>query len=482
MSLLHRSAYDLAALVMSGDTSSRALVDECLEIIARENPQINAALALCPEMARTSADRVDSLIASGESPGPLAGVPVLIKDNLSTANIATTAGSSILENHVPPFNATAVQRLIDAGAIVVGKANLDEFAMGSSTENSAYGPTHNPWKQHHVPGGSSGGSAAAVAAGWTPLTLGSDTGGSIRQPAALCGVYGLKPTWGRISRFGLIAFASSLDQVGPITRSAQDLATSLQVLAGHDPADATSKHEPVPDYSESLSLGITGLRIGRCRAWMEGDGVDPAISKLVDDALQSLSTLGAEVVDIDLPDTQQALAAYYVLAPAEASSNLARFDGIRYGKREEARDVHALYENTRGKHFGPEVQRRILLGTFALSDGYRDAYYQRAQQARAHIARGFANAFSQCDVIASPTSPVVAPKIGESSSPLTMYRMDEFTIGANLAGLPALSLPCGRSNQLPVGLQVIAPAFEEARLLQLAGTYEAKHGQPEVAS
>ena len=482
MTDLRKTAFELANAVNSGELAATALVEASLQAIRKENPILNAVLHTCEGQALREAERIDTMVQSGRSAGPLAGVPVLMKDNLSTAGVPTTAGSRILKNYVPPMDATSVKRLVDAGAIMVGKANLDEFAMGSSTENSAYGPTRNPWKNGHIPGGSSGGSAAAVAAGWVPLALGSDTGGSIRQPASLCGVYGLKPTWGRVSRFGLIAFASSLDQVGPMTRSARDLAISLQAIAGPDQRDATSKSNEVPDYLSFLDRGISGLRIGRCREWMEGEGVDPKVTQCIDDALQFYSTLGAQVVDIELPDTQQALATYYVLAPAEASSNLARFDGIRYGVREDARSLDATYEETRGKHFGPEVKRRILLGTFALSDGYRDAYYGQAQRVRNHISHGFDMAFSQCDVIVSPTSPVVAPKLGESTSPLTMYRMDELTIGANLAGLPALNIPCGMHQGLPVGLQAIAPKFGEGHLLQVAGAYEKTHGRPEVAS
>ncbi|MEC8024799.1 MAG: Asp-tRNA(Asn)/Glu-tRNA(Gln) amidotransferase subunit GatA [Myxococcota bacterium] len=482
MTIHHQSATQLTRIICAGDVSAYEVTTASLEQIQAENPTLNAAITICAEKAQAAAKRLDESIRRGEIPGPLAGVPIVVKDNLCTEGVETTAGSHILRGHIPPFTATAVARLVNAGAIIVAKSNLDEFAMGSSTEHSAFGATKNPWDHTRVPGGSSGGSAAAVAAGWAPISLGSDTGGSIRQPASLCGVYGLKPTWGRVSRFGLIAFASSLDQVGPFARTAQDLAAALQVMAGHDPHDATSTAYATDALNTALEKDIRGQRIGICPEWMSGNGLSTGVADTVSHAIEVFEKMGAKIVEVTLPKTQEALAAYYVLAPAEASSNLARFDGVRFGVRNEANTLPEMYKSTRGTQFGDEVIRRILLGTFVLSDGYREAYYRQAQRVRGQITHEFESAFADCDLIASPTSPVIAPLIGAQTDPLAMYRMDEFTIGANLAGLPALSIPCGYSDSMPVGLQLLAPKFREERLLSIAAAYERHAGQPGVAS
>ncbi len=418
---------------------------------------------------------------------PLAGVPVGLKDNLCTAGVRTTASSRILDSYVPPYDATAVARLEAAGAIVVGKTNCDEFAMGSSTENSAYGPARNPWALDRIPGGSSGGSAAAVAAGLVPLALGSDTGGSIRQPAALCGVVGLKPTYGRVSRYGLLAFGSSLDQIGPMTRTVADAALALGVMAGADAADATCAAEPVPDYAAALSGDVRGTRIGVPRALL--DGLDPDVGRAIHTALDTLASRGAALVDVDLPHAKHAIAVYYLVATAEASSNLARYDGVRYGFRASGRDdLRTMYVRTRAEGFGAEVKRRIMLGTYVLSAGYYDAYYLKAQQVRTLILRDYDRAFEAVDVVAMPTSPTPAFPIGErSADPLQMYLADIFTVSANLAGLPAISVPCGFTGQpappkpgdnavseggLPIGLQLTGRQFNEPTLLRVADAYE----------
>ncbi|MBX5477028.1 MAG: Asp-tRNA(Asn)/Glu-tRNA(Gln) amidotransferase subunit GatA [Clostridia bacterium] len=416
---------------------------------------------------------VDEALARGESAGPLAGVPVALKDNLSTAGMRTTCASRLLADYVPPYDATVVRRLRRAGAVIVGKTNMDEFAMGSSTENSAFFPTRNPWDTRRVPGGSSGGSAAAVAAGEAALALGSDTGGSIRQPAALCGVVGLKPTYGRVSRYGLVAFASSLDQIGPLARDVADAALALTVIAGRDPLDATSAPEPVGDYMAALERGVRGLRIGAPREMFEAEGIDPVVRDLTVAALETLAELGAAVEECRLPTAGLGLDAYYIVAPAEASSNLARYDGVRYGLRVQGDDIVDMYERTRGRGFGPEVRRRIMLGTFALSSGYYDAYYKRAQQVRAKIRAEFEQAFQRYDLLASPTSPTVAFALGEKTDdPLAMYASDICTVTANLAGIPAISVPCGFEQGLPVGLQLMAPPFQEERLFAAAAAYE----------
>jgi aspartyl-tRNA(Asn)/glutamyl-tRNA(Gln) amidotransferase subunit A len=403
------------------------------------------------------------------------GVPVALKDNLATRDQPLTCGSRILENFVSPYDATVVEKLRAAGAVLLGRLNLDEFAMGSSTENSAFGPTRNPWDPARIPGGSSGGSAAAVAAREVPAALGSDTGGSVRQPAAHCGVVGLKPTYGRVSRYGLVAYASSLDQVGVLTRTVRDAATLLGVIAGHDPRDATSLPEPVPDYRAALGPGdLRGLKLGLPREYRI-PGLHPEVRAAVDAAVNQLQALGAEPVEVSLPHTPYALAAYYIIAPAEASANLARFDGVRYGLRVAGADPTEMYQRTRGAGFGPEVKRRILLGTYVLSRGYYDAYYLRAQKVRTLIRQDFLRAFEQVDALVTPTTPGPAFKLGEKASdPLQMYLEDIFTLSCNLAGLCGISLPCGftRQPRLPIGLQLLGPPLGEATLLRIAHAYE----------
>jgi aspartyl-tRNA(Asn)/glutamyl-tRNA(Gln) amidotransferase subunit A len=404
---------------------------------------------------------------------PLAGVPVAVKDNICTRGLRTTASSRILERFVPPYSATAIDRLEAAGALIIGKTNCDEFAMGSSNENSAFGPVNNPWAPDRTPGGSSGGSAAAVAARIAPVALGSDTGGSIRQPAAMCGVVGLKPTYGRVSRYGLIAFGSSLDQIGPLTTTAEDAAIVLGVLAGLDPADSTSAAEPVPDYAALLDSDVRGARIGVPRRLL-AQGVDPEIARALDAALEVLASRGAALLDVDLVHAKYAIPTYYLVATAEASSNLARYDGVRYGFRQPSDSLGEMYSRTREAAFGPEVKRRIMLGTYVLSAGYYDAYYLKAQQVRTLILQDYQEAFERVDVIAMPTSPTAAFKIGErTSDPLQMYLADVYTVSANLAGLPAISVPNGfTSGGLPIGLQLTARPFEETMLLRLAHAYE----------
>ncbi|HEV8348072.1 MAG TPA: Asp-tRNA(Asn)/Glu-tRNA(Gln) amidotransferase subunit GatA [Vicinamibacterales bacterium] len=458
---------------------SRSATDVCrgaLDRIAALDPTLHAFNTVVADRALARAEAIDREPDRWRE-APLAGVPVALKDNLCTRGVRTTASSRILDSFVPPYSATVVDRLERAGAVVVGKTNCDEFAMGSSNENSAYGPVRNPWAPDRIPGGSSGGSAAAVAADITPLALGSDTGGSIRQPAALCGVVGLKPTYGRVSRYGLIAFGSSLDQIGPITRTAYDAALALSVIAGADPADATSAPEAVPDYTTFLS-GLTGdvrnARIGVPRRLLE-QGVDADVLRAIDEALDVLRSRGATLVDVDLPHAKYAISVYYLIATAEASSNLARYDGVRYGYRASARDLRDMYGKTRAHGFGPEVKRRIMLGTYVLSAGYYDAYYLKAQQVRTLILRDYDEAFREDIVaIAMPTSPTAAFPIGERvSDPLQMYLADVFTVSANLAGLPAISVPCGfTGGRLPIGLQLTGRRFDEATLLRLADAYE----------
>jgi aspartyl-tRNA(Asn)/glutamyl-tRNA(Gln) amidotransferase subunit A len=472
----------LAAGRFSAEELIRAYLDQCDTL----EPQLNAFLALSGDAAITQARAVDAKRARGDALGPLAGVPIALKDNMVTDGQTTTAGSRILENWVPVYDGHVVQQVANADAVVVGKANMDEFAMGSSTENSAYGPSCNPWDSSRIPGGSSGGSAVAVAAGQACVSLGSDTGGSIRQPASLCGVLGLKPTWGRVSRYGLIAFASSLDQIGPFARNARDLAITLGVISGHDPRDSTSADRPVPDYTSDLKKGVEGLRIGIPKEYF-GEGLDAEVGAAVHAAIAELERAGATTVEVSLPHTEHCLAAYYLIAPAEASSNLARFDGVRYGLRVAADDVNDMYKETRGRGFGREVTRRIMLGTYALSAGYYDAYYGKAQRVRTLIRGDFEAALTECDLLACPTSPVTAPALGEKvGDPLAMYLMDIYTISANLAGVPALSMPCGFSSDgLPIGLQLMGRWFDEERLLQAAAAYEQRSDwnarRPEVA-
>lgn len=458
----------------SGEVSAVELTQAHLERIERLEPAIRAFLTVTGERALEQARAADERRAAGER-APLLGIPLAIKDVLCTEGVQTTCGSRILEGFVPPYNATAVQRLFDAGAVMLGKTNTDEFAMGSSTENSGYFVTHNPWDLERVPGGSSGGSAAAVAARMAPGALGTDTGGSVRQPASLCGVVALKPSYGRVSRYGLIAFASSLDQVGVFGRTVEDAARLIQVIAGHDPLDSTSMPTPVPDYLAALKEedDLKGLRVGLPKEYFI-EGMQPEVEAAVRAAVDTLAGLGAEVREISLPHTAYSLSVYYLIAPAEASANLARFDGVRYGPRIERGEMWPTYKATRGRGFGPEVKRRIMLGTYALSAGYYDAYYLKAQKVRTLIKGDFDRAFEQVDVIATPVSPTTAFRIGEKTDdPLAMYLSDVFTLSASLAGIAGLSVPCGFDGQgLPIGLQLLGPAFGEDVVLRVGHRYQ----------
>jgi len=466
------SATEIAHRVAARDVSAEEVTRAHLDRIAEADGRIDAFLHVAPERALAQARRIDADVAAGRTPPPLAGVPVAVKDVLDVEDVPTTCGSRILDGYRPPFTATAVARLEAAGAVVLGKTNMDEFAMGSSTENSAFKPTRNPWARDRVPGGSSGGSAAAVAAGMAPAALGSDTGGSIRQPAAMCGVVGLKPTYGRVSRYGLVAFASSLDQVGPIARSVEDVARMAEVLCGWDPCDATSARIDVPVFTSGLGGGAAGLRVGVPWRFLAA-GVDEGIMGAFRAAIDALRSAGAVVVDVDLPHVSYAIATYYIVATAEASSNLARYDGVRYGLRAGGADLRRMYGETRDRGFGPEVKRRIILGTFVLSSGYYDAYYLRAQKVRTLIRRDFEQAFATSDVIATPTSPIPAFRLGEKTAdPLQMYLADIFTVPANLAGIPGLSLPCGFAGGLPAGLQLLGRPFDEATLLRAGHAYQ----------
>ena len=461
--------------LVSGEMSARELTDQHLARIAAVEPSLNAYLEVTADRARADADRIDQARSAGEDLPPLAGVPLAIKDNLCTKGVPTTCASRMLAGFVPPYESTVTGRLWDAGAVLLGKTNLDEFAMGGSTETSAFGPTANPWNVDHVPGGSSGGSAAALAAGACMASLGSDTGGSIRQPASFCGVVGLKPTYGRISRYGLVAFASSLDQVGPFSSSVADTAALLQVMAGYDPRDSTSLKVPVPDYSADLEKPIKGLRVGLVRECFEQDGLSAEVKASVLAAAEQLQALGAELVDVSCPRFTDGIATYYVIAPSEASANLARYDGVKYGFRaEDADSLAAMTSRSRAEGFGSEVQRRILIGTYALSAGYVDAYYKKAQQVRTLIRRDFDAAYQTVDVLLTPTAPTPSFRNGaHADDPLAMYLADLLTIPANLAGLPAISVPCGfDSAGLPIGLQLIGNVLEESRLLQVAHQYE----------
>ena len=443
--------------------------------IEQLNPSLNAFLRTTPELALQQAQAADARIQTGDA-GPLTGIPVAIKDVLCVRDVETTAGSQILRGFRPPYDATCVARLKEAGAVIVGMTNCDEFAMGSSTENSSYGPALNPWDRGRVPGGSSGGSAAAVSAGLATFALGTDTGGSIRQPAALCGVVGMKPTYGAVSRYGLIAFASSLDQVGPFTRSVTDAGLVLRAIAGPDPRDSTSAPRD-PDVFAGFEDGVQGLRLGVPREYFEVEGIEPGVAAAVRRALDVLEEAGAELVDVSLPHTEHGLAAYYIIAPAECSSNLARFDGVKYGLSDQGGSLLDTYLRTRRDGFGAEVRRRIMLGTYALSSGYYDAYYLKAQKVRTLIKRDFDQAFERCDAIVSATSPVVAFALGSrTENPLAMYLCDVLTLGGNLAGLPGLSVPCGAADGLPVGLQVLAPQFREDVALRVARAYEVGSG------
>jgi len=461
----------------SKQISARDLTKGFYARIERDNPRLNAFLALSPERAFAQADAIDAKIARGEPLPPLAGVPTALKDVLNTRGTETTAGSKILKGYVPPYDATAIERLDRAGAIFLGKTNCDEFAMGSSNENSAFGPVRNPVAPDRVPGGSSGGSAAAVAAGLAVVALGTDTGGSIRQPGALCGVPAMMPTYGRVSRYGLIAFASSLDRIGPFARTVEDVARVMEVIAGRDPLDATSAGHPVPAYSTGLDAPVKGLRLGIPAEYF-GEGLDSAVRQKVEAGIARLKDLGCIPAPIEMRHTAYAVPAYYLIATAEASSNLARFDGVRYGLRVPGATLGEMYRKTRGAGFGPEVKRRIMLGTYALSAGYYDAYYLKAQKVRTLIKGDFDRAFQQVDLILTPTSPVTAFRLGErTADPLSMYLADIYTVTGSLAGVTAISVPCGKvSGTLPVGLQIIGPHFEEGRVLRLARAFEASGG------
>jgi aspartyl-tRNA(Asn)/glutamyl-tRNA(Gln) amidotransferase subunit A len=465
--------------IARGDITAREACRQALDRIAAVDPPLHAFQHVAAERAL---DRAAALDRGPGRTGPLHGVPVALKDNLCTRGMPTTAGSRALEHYRSPFDATAVGRLEAAGAVVVGKTTCDEFAMGSSTENSAFGPSRNPWDRTRIPGGSSGGSAVAVAAGMVPIALGSDTGGSIRQPAALCGVVGVKPTYGRVSRYGLVALASSLDQIGPFGRTVGDAALALEVISGHDVRDATSRAEAVPAFTAALSGSVKGLRIGVPRAMLEGgagSGLDAEVLTTFDAAIRALESLGAVTRAIDLPHSRFAIAVYYLVLTAEASSNLARYDGVRYGARADApASLDDLYDRTRALGFGPEVKRRIMLGTYVLSAGYYDAYYLKAQQVRTLIRQDYDRAFADVDLVALPTSPTPAFPIGERTEhPLQMYLADVFTVGVNLAGLPGISVPCGFTRaRLPVGLQLVARAFDESTMLRAADAYERAAG------
>jgi aspartyl-tRNA(Asn)/glutamyl-tRNA(Gln) amidotransferase subunit A len=455
--------------------TSVELTQALLSRIESIDPAIRAYLSVVPEKALAQAKEADRAIQQGQM-GLLTGIPLAIKDLICTRGIRTTCASKILENFVPPYDATVIERLLAAHAVLLGKVNMDEFAMGSSTEHSVFQITRNPWDTTCIPGGSSGGSAASVAADLCMGSLGSDTGGSIRQPASHCGVVGLKPTYGRVSRYGLVAFASSLDQIGPLGKSVWDVAAMLSVIAGHDPKDSTSAPEPVADYLGAIHQQIAGMRIGIVREYSASEGMDPDVASAIEGAIATLKSLGAEIVDVSLPHTAYAVQSYYVIAPAEACSNLARYDGVKYGFRAEgAASLMEMYRSTRSRGFGKEVQRRILLGTFALSSGYYDAYYRKASQVRTLIRNDFIEAFRKCDVIVGPVAPTPAFRIGAHiDDPLTMYLNDIFTISANLAGIPGMSVPCGFSKSgLPIGLQIMGPHFSEATLLQVANQFEA---------
>ena len=467
---------ELVAKLASGETSSRAITQACLEQIQRVDPKIRAFLSYNAEDALAQADAADKALTLGEkhSERPLLGIPIATKDVIAVKDQPLNCGSRILGKFVSPYDATVIQKLKGAGAIVFGRLNMDEFAMGSSTENSAFQVTGNPWDTSRIPGGSSGGSAAAVVAGECIAALGSDTGGSVRQPAALSGCVGLKPSYGRVSRYGLVAFASSLDQIGCLTRTVRDSAMMLGVLSGVDHRDSTSVPQPVPNYSLGSTGDIKGLKLGLAKEYMVG-GLDPEVKHAIDEAVKQFQRLGAEIVEVSLPHTDYAIATYYIIATAEASANLARFDGIRYGARVEGRDPIELYSKTRGAGFGPEVKRRILLGTYVLSSGYYDAYYLRAQKVRTLIRNDFLKAFEKADAIITPTSPTAAFKIGEKADdPLQMYLMDIFTISANLSGICGISIPCGftTSPKLPIGLQLLGKPFNEQTILRIADTYQ----------
>ncbi|MEL0584748.1 MAG: Asp-tRNA(Asn)/Glu-tRNA(Gln) amidotransferase subunit GatA [Candidatus Thiodiazotropha sp. (ex. Lucinoma kazani)] len=467
-----KSIVELGAGLQTGEFSSVELTRHFLQRIERLDKDLNALISTTPEQALAEAESADQDIKTGQA-GPLTGIPIVQKDIFCTQGVKTSCGSKMLDNFISPYDATVVEKLKHAGVVSLGKANMDEFAMGSSNETSFYGPVHNPWDKGRVPGGSSGGSATAVAARLAVAATGTDTGGSIRQPAAFCGITGLKPTYGRISRFGMIAFASSLDQAGPMTRDAADAALMLQAMAGFDPKDSTCANQPVPDYSATLSDPLEGLKIGLPREYF-GEGLDPAVAASVEAAIDHYKRLGAEVIDISLPNSGLAVPTYYVVAPAECSSNLSRFDGVRFGYRcQQPKDLEDLYKRSRGEGFGAEVKRRIMIGTYALSAGYYDAYYLKAQKTRHLISDDFKQAFKTVDVIMGPTTPTPAFGLGEKvNDPVTMYLNDIYTIATNLAGLPGVSIPVEPANGLPVGLQIIGNYFTEAKLLNVAHRFQ----------
>ena len=474
MNLNHLTIDAARDAVQKRTVTSMTLVETHYEHIQKEDGTIGAYLTHTRERAMEQADRMDRLAAEGKPLPPLGGVPFAIKDVMCTRGVRTTAGSKILDNFIPPYDCTAVARLEAAGAVVLGKLNCDEFAMGSSNENSAFHPVRNPHDTSRVPGGSSGGSAAAVASDMAVAALGSDTGGSIRQPASFCGVVGLMPTYGRVSRYGLIAFASSLDHIGPLTKTVKDAALVLRTIAGRDPMDSTSADLPVPDYIAELDKPVRGLKIGVAKEYF-GEGLDSEVRKAVEDAIQKLAELGCEIVPLSLPHTEYAIPTYYIVATAEASSNLARFDGVRYGYRaKNARTLSEMYRRTRDEGFGAEVKRRIMLGTYALSAGYYDAYYLKAQKVRTLLTRDFEDAYKKVDAIVTPTSPTAAFKLGEKANdPLAMYLADIYTVTADLAGIPGISIPCGKTKEnLPIGLQILGKHFDESTILRLARTYE----------
>ncbi len=476
MASIPRSASEIARAVADGSITATAVIESHIATINSREREIHAFNTVTADRAREEAARVDADIAAGKKVGRLAGVPVALKDNMCTRGVDTTCSSKILEGWKPPYDATVVTKLREAGSISVGKTNLDEFAMGSSTENSAFGPTRNPLDVSRVPGGSSGGSAAAVAAGFSAFSIGSDTGGSIRQPAALCGVVGVKPTYGMVSRYGLVAFASSLDQIGPFTTTVEDAALITEVISGHDAMDSTSIPLPVPNLVGAVSQGVAGMRIGRVTDLPAG--AEPEVIARLDEAFNALAAQGAEIVDVQLPSIKYALTAYYLIAPAEASSNLARYDGVRYGMRAQAADVNAMYGATRAQGFGDEVKRRIMLGTYALSAGYFDAYYGKALKVRRIISDDFARAYEKVDAILTPTSPMVAFPFGDKvDDPMSMYLCDVYTIPSNLAGHPAMSVPFGTgAHNLPVGVQVLAPTLGEVAMFRVAGAIESAAG------
>ncbi len=474
MALYNQTAHELSAAIAKKEIKVTELVESVLQRIGEVDPKVRAYVTLNEETALKEAKLLDERIAKGETIHPLAGIPIAVKDNISTAGLRTTCGAKMLEHYLPPYDAKVVEDLKAAGMIIVGKTNMDEFAMGSSTENSALFITHNPWDLESVPGGSSGGSAAAVSANESIFALGSDTGGSIRQPAAYCGVVGLKPTYGRVSRYGLVAFASSLDQIGPITKDVTDCALLFQAIAKYDQRDSTSVNQAAPDYLHAMKQGVKGLRIGLAQEYL-GEGISEPVRKAVADAVKVYQDLGAEIVEVSLPYTEYALSTYYIIAPAEASSNLARYDGVRYGHRTAANvsDSVDLFMKTRKEGFGPEVKRRIMIGTYVLSSGYYDAYYLKAQQVRTLIREDFNRAFQSCDLLLTPSAPTTAFKIGSKvNDPLEMYLTDICTITCNMAGIPGMSIPGGFDQGKPIGLQLLGPAFREDVLFRAAYDFE----------